>query len=302
MRWVSSGEPGAWVWKHVKGWSHPHWLGLLTALRRQSEYWPMDEAAVGTHLEALKRDLSQFAPPHLDGKMPLHVAAEKGRRDVAELLLACRADVNAKDTYGNTPLHVAAGKGHPVVAELLLANGADVNAKNMYGATPLHVAAEKGHTDLAAMLLANKADVNASASKIRTPIRRPLGLAIHYGRKDVARLLRQHGGKVGLWEQIYRVIELASERVGSGAELVSMSASKIVKMARAHMPQQTPPAGPSAARAQQITSPSPSAAIQENPTASDAGTIVIAEESVVEEIVVVAATRTRRRRLIGFKK
>jgi ankyrin repeat protein len=47
-----------------------------------------------------------------DGATPLHLAADKGRRDVAELLLANKADVNARDTLlGFSPLHSAAVNG-----------------------------------------------------------------------------------------------------------------------------------------------------------------------------------------------
>ena len=57
------------------------------------------------------------------GVTALHSAAEKGRKDVAELLLADKAEVNAKNKYGSTPLHWAAFGGHKDVAELLLATG-----------------------------------------------------------------------------------------------------------------------------------------------------------------------------------
>jgi len=53
----------------------------------------------------------------------------------------------------NTPLHWAAGydecKG---VAELLLANGAKVNATDICRCTPLHLAADNGHKDVAELL------------------------------------------------------------------------------------------------------------------------------------------------------
>ena len=45
--------------------------------------------------------------------------------------------MNAKDEDGYTPLHSAAGFGQKEVAELLIAKGADVNAKLDDGRTPL---------------------------------------------------------------------------------------------------------------------------------------------------------------------
>ena len=77
------------------------------------------------------------------------------------------------------------------MAELLLASKADVNAKDKDGLTPLHWAAFKGHKDVAEVLLANKADVNAKDNLGLTPLHR----ATVIGYKDVADLIRQHGGQ-----------------------------------------------------------------------------------------------------------
>lgn len=86
-------------------------------------------------------------PNLLDGPVPFHPlnhAAMHGRADVADLLIAFGANINAKDKfYGETPLHqtIAAGefapRGHLEVAQLLIDRGADVNAKDANGLTPL---------------------------------------------------------------------------------------------------------------------------------------------------------------------
>ncbi len=87
-----------------------------------------------------------------DGFTPLHRAAQEGHKELAELLLAKGADVNAKTTDGATPLHRAAHYGHQQLAELLLAKGADVNAKSIDGVTPVHVAAQQGYKELVELL------------------------------------------------------------------------------------------------------------------------------------------------------
>jgi ankyrin repeat protein len=105
------------------------------------------------------------------GRTPLHYAAMVGRLDIAELLVANKADVNARDNHGVTPLHLASDKA---MAELLLANKADVHARNEEGRTPLHMAASRGQAgmkDVAESLLAHGADVNAKANNGWTPLR-----------------------------------------------------------------------------------------------------------------------------------
>ena len=77
-----------------------------------------------------------------DGMTPLYYAAFFGHKEMVEVLIDNRADVNMANAYSETPLHLAAENGHKEVAEVLIDNRADVNAKNKYGETPLHRVAQ----------------------------------------------------------------------------------------------------------------------------------------------------------------
>lgn len=147
------------------------------------------------------------------GYTPLHWAALAGHKDVAELILANGADVNAISNKGRipwregelngrkvvvlldsncgcAPLHIAALNGHKDVVELLLAKGADVNANK--GRTPLHSAA--GHKEIMELLLLHGADVNAKASNGETP----LHYAARRGEANLAKLLLAHGADINV--------------------------------------------------------------------------------------------------------
>jgi cytohesin len=119
----------------------------------------------------------------------LHYAARNGHKDVAEVLLAHKANINAKNKEGATPLFMAAGAGSKDMVEFLLANKAEVNSKAIDGEMPLHAAAAEGYKDIVELLLANKADVNAKDNAGHTP----LDWAANKGHGDVVELLRLHG-------------------------------------------------------------------------------------------------------------
>ena len=136
-----------------------------------------------------------------DGQTPLHFAAYHGHKEIVELLIVKGADVNAKDVGETTPLHFAAWLGYKEIAKLLITEGADVNAKERYiGNTPLHFAAAWGHKEIVELLIAEGADVNAKNKNGDTPLDTTKAFQLDSledkaTKKEIADLLREHGGK-----------------------------------------------------------------------------------------------------------
>ena len=110
---------------------------------------------------------------------PLHLAARFGREDLADVLIAGGADVEAPSKRDERPLHTSAAYGHPNVVRLLLSKRADVKVGDRMGKTPLHAAVEglgdpsniAARIEVAKLLIAAGADVNARARNGFTPLR-----------------------------------------------------------------------------------------------------------------------------------
>ena len=112
-------------------------------------------AAGGEHLDLLELLITHQADVNaadINGLTPLHYATLADDGKAVKLLLTHGAHPDVRDNVdGNTPLIIATGKGYKDVAEILLANGADVNAADRKG-TPLAWAIHTGHPDIANLL------------------------------------------------------------------------------------------------------------------------------------------------------
>lgn len=87
------------------------------------------------------------------------------KKEMVELLLTPKVDLNAKDRRGQTLLHNAMSPGSSYSADtvrLLLDKGAEPNARNQNGFTPLHLAAQNGNSGVISTLVAHKADIKAT--------------------------------------------------------------------------------------------------------------------------------------------
>ena len=154
---------------------------------------PIENAARGRHAEVAGASDSAGGRPRRRFGALLTESAIKGQTEIADLLIAKGANVDARDKSGATPLHQAALKGNLAFATLLLQHGADVNARDGDGATPLHNAALSGRREVAALLLDKGADREARDSESGAT---PLYHAAAWGRTALVELLIARGADV----------------------------------------------------------------------------------------------------------
>jgi uncharacterized protein len=103
--------------------------------------------------------------PQGDGTTALHWAAYRDDLEIAKLLLAAGANVQAATREGAiTPLLMACQNGNAAMIDALLKAGADSNAVKSNGTTPLMMAAASGSVEAVKTLLDHGAGVNAKES------------------------------------------------------------------------------------------------------------------------------------------
>jgi len=146
-------------------------------------------------------------------------AVKEGNIEAVKQHLAAGTDVNAKDAgWGDlTPLHYAAQKGHKEIIELLIANGVNVNAKMTNGSTPLDLAIEYNQTETADLLrehvdwnrrpkaIANTADSDTAATFLSPAVER---------RREMARKAAADSGRRARGEPVKQTSRSTSNKMG----------------------------------------------------------------------------------------
>ncbi|OQE16555.1 hypothetical protein PENFLA_c027G10004 [Penicillium flavigenum] len=118
------------------------------------------------------------------GRLPLHLAAERGHRQMVQDIVSHKVDLNARCNNGQTALHRAAWGGSPAVLKLLQ-NRSDEFMKDNNGNTALHLAAQMGFASIAKLLI-NERTIDMGGCNNLTP----LHFAAMGGYEEVAQLLK----------------------------------------------------------------------------------------------------------------
>ncbi len=142
---------------------------------------------VKTARELLEKEPGLAKSYSPDGHTPLGLASFFGHMDLARLLLASGADVNApsKNEMRVRPLHSATAGHHMEIVQALLSAGADANARQEGGFVPLHEAASEGDWETAKLLVRHGARIDIQAENGKSAS----DLARDRGHKDLAEWL-----------------------------------------------------------------------------------------------------------------
>jgi ankyrin repeat protein len=170
-----------------------------------------------------------------EGRTPLELAAELGKLDTAQTLVARGALVNAPPAYqhGRTALQAAASSSSPnmELLQFLVGNGANVNAAaGVYGGiTAIQGGAIAGSIPVVQYLRGKGADVNGrpAIKEGRTAIE---GAAEH-GRLDMVQLLLNYGAKGDVLggKGFTRAIDLAEKNGHSEVTKLLRSAQRAME-------------------------------------------------------------------------
>ena len=128
-------------------------------------------------------------------------AVQRGRSEVARILLDSGWGVNERTTAGSTYLNDAALGGRIKVARLLLDRGARLDSRNQNGGTPLHDAAISGNVEMIALLLDRGAAIDATDLESGAT---PLMLAASLEKTEAVSLLLKRGANPTLTDKAGR--------------------------------------------------------------------------------------------------
>lgn len=143
-------------------------VGAVAAAANNAD--PITEDVVASAMRlACSRDftecLRELLEAHVRVDQTLIYACRLGRDACAKVLIAARANLEAKDESGSTALIRACAAGHPECARLLIDAGAITETRDLSGRSALEIATLHEHGDCVAVLQQHKCDAEARKKK-----------------------------------------------------------------------------------------------------------------------------------------
>ena len=189
----------------------------------------ISKAVDSGNLEAVKQHIAagtNLNKKDFAGLSLLHWAADYGHKEIAKLLIANGADVNAgrplldnemKIYYGETPLDMALSEKNKETADLLRKHGAKTRDW-LDAEKSIHIAARAGHVEAIKKHVADGTDLNAKDSTGWTPLDHAKD------QPGTAEFLRGKGGKSGGENSIHVAawvgnIDAFKKHLAAGADL-----------------------------------------------------------------------------------
>ena len=132
---------------------------------------------------------------------------------IAEILIACGADLNRANQAGITPLHTSIFLNNIPVAKMLIDRGASIEGASKSGATPLMAAALCGRQEIARYLIEKGANVNARSKTGLTPLH--FAVDQFYPEPSIVRMLLERGADVEARDSVGLTPLARAERNGN---------------------------------------------------------------------------------------
>lgn len=186
---------------------------------------PLVKAAMEDDLDAVNAALSAKPDPNVRDKethtTALEYAVRNGNEEIVRVLLSAKADVNAKDDFGQTALMMLSDSVTSEIVWDLINAGAKVNTRDKDGDTALISAAEVNNVDALKALIEAGAKVNAANSDGETALMK----AAASGLVNNARALIMAGADVN-----------ARDKEGKTALMYAVDAEQraVIRLLKAH--------------------------------------------------------------------
>ncbi|WP_341817117.1 ankyrin repeat domain-containing protein [Wolbachia endosymbiont (group A) of Agelastica alni] len=146
-----------------------------------------------SEVKELVRNGADINVRDINGRKPIHCAAQLGHNDIIEFFLSKKVSIDDTSNGDWTPLHYAARFGQLGTVKFLIGKGANINFKDrMDGKKPIHAAIMGGHKNVVEFFLSKGVSVNDADANGRTA----LHYAVRFDHLELTKFLINKGANI----------------------------------------------------------------------------------------------------------